>query len=84
MAKRQVEVFVAGGPLCEPIIKLVKEMAGSDWEVIVYDLNFLGEFPGERYEIETLPAVVVDGRVVASPAPTREQLRAAGLGRPVE
>ena len=83
MAKRQVEVFTAGCPLCEPTVKLVEELAGSDWEVTVHDLNFLGEFPGENYEIETLPAVVVDGRLVACcemGRPTREQLLAAGLG----
>ncbi len=39
MAKRKVEVFTSGCPVCETTIKLVKSLACSNCEVIVYDLN---------------------------------------------
>lgn len=88
MAKRQVEVFTAGCPVCEPTVKLVEELAGSSCEVTVSDLNFLGPIAAiERYAIKTLPAVAIDGRLVACRAgrgPDREQLLAAGLGQPLE
>ena len=39
MAKRQVEVFSAGCPVCEPVVQLVHEMAGPDCEVTIHDLR---------------------------------------------
>lgn len=88
MAKRHVEVFTAGCPVCEPTVKLVEELACSNCEVTVYDLNFLGAIAAiEQYGIKSVPAVVVDGRLIACRAGggyDREQLLAAGIGRPLE
>ena len=28
--KRQIEIFTAGCPVCEPVVQLVKETAGKD------------------------------------------------------
>lgn len=39
--KKIIEVFTSGCPLCEPVVKLVKETACSNCEVIVYNLNEL-------------------------------------------
>ena len=39
MAKRQVEVFTAGCPVCEPAVQLVKELACPDCEVTVHELG---------------------------------------------
>ena len=36
--KRQIEVFTAGCPVCEPVVKMVKEMACDSCEVTVYNL----------------------------------------------
>lgn len=86
MAKRQVEVFTAGCPICEPTVALVKELACSDCEVTVHDLHQQGIERTHRYGITTVPAVVVDGRLAACcerPGPDREQLRAAGIGQPM-
>jgi glutaredoxin 3 len=75
MAKRQVEVFTAGCPICEPTVALVEELAGSDCEVTVHDLreHEQGVERARRYGITTVPAVVVDGRLAACcerPGPT--------------
>lgn len=86
MAKRQVEVFTAGCPVCEPTVQLVEEMACSNCEVTVYDLRKEGAEKVEQYGIKTVPAVVVDGRLAAcceTRGPDKEQLRAAGIGRPI-
>jgi hypothetical protein len=96
MAKRQVEVFTAGCPLCEPAVQLVKELACPDCEVTVQELGRTdgsaftggsGSAAGDKaaeYGIKVVPAVVVDGQLVSccrTPGPTREELNAAGIGR---
>ncbi len=87
MAKRQVEVFTAGCPVCEPTVKLVEELTCSNCEVTVYDLAKEGTHKVQEYGITTIPAVVVDGRLAAcceTRGPNREQLLAAGLGQPLQ
>lgn len=86
MAKRQVEVFTAGCPICEPTVQLVEELACSDCEVTVYDLREQGADQARQYGVTTVPAVVVDGRLAACcdrSGPDRNQLQAAGIGRSV-
>jgi glutaredoxin 3 len=84
MAKRQVEVFTAGCPICAPTVQLVEELACPDCEVTVYDLREQGAEKARHYGITTVPAVVVNGRLAACcdrSGPDREQLRAAGIGQ---
>lgn len=84
MAKRQVEAFVAGCPVCEPTVRLVQELACPDCEVTVHDLREGGADAAARYGIGSVPAVVVDG--VLAPCcqgrgPDRESLIAVGIGQ---
>ena len=92
MAKRQVEVFTAGCPVCEPAVQLVQELACPDCEVTVHDLREGAAFTGSptaaeklaQYGIKTVPAVVVDGQLVSccqNSGATREELAAAGIGQ---
>jgi hypothetical protein len=93
MAKRQVEVFTAGCPVCEPAVQLVQELACPDCEVTVHDLRQTGDaFTGEtspaelaaQYGINRVPAVVVNGSLVSccqTSSPNRDQLSAAGIGQ---
>jgi hypothetical protein len=96
MAKRQVEVFTAGCPVCEPAVQLVEELACPDCEVTVHELGGAegSAFTGgsataaadkaAEYGIKAVPAVVVDGQLVSccrTPGPTREELGAAGIGQ---
>ena len=86
MAKRQVEVFTAGCPICEPAVQLAQELACPDCEVTVRDLREGGVDQAHEYGITTVPAVVVDGRLAAcceGSGPNREQLLAAGIGQPL-
>jgi protein-disulfide isomerase len=60
MAKRKIEIFTAGCPLCDETLKLVKEaVASCGCEVV--------ERSGanaNQYGIKAMPAVVVDGEVI--------------------
>ncbi|APC09219.1 MULTISPECIES: thioredoxin family protein [Neomoorella] len=90
MAKRRVEVFVAGCPLCTETVRLVKELACNNCDVLVYDLqqgcatNECRE-KASQYGIHRVPAVVVDGKLVeccGNQKPiSREALMAAGIGQ---
>jgi glutaredoxin len=84
MAKRQVEIFTAGCPVCEPAVRLVQELACTDCEVTVHDLRTGDAERAASYGVKTVPAVVVDGRLASccqNTGPTREQLAAAGIGQ---
>lgn len=83
MAKRKVEVFTAGCPVCEPAVQMVNELACPDCEITVYNLNEGGAEAASGYGVKTVPAVVVDGRIVScceNRGPDRAELAAAGIG----
>ncbi|MGH2688104.1 MAG: thioredoxin family protein [Actinomycetota bacterium] len=86
IAKRQVEVFTAGCPVCEPAVELVQDLACPDCEVTVHDLRndpSAAESAG-RYGIARLPAVAVNGTLVSccqTSSPSRDELSAAGIGQ---
>lgn len=90
MAKRIVEVFTAGCPLCDEAVKLVRELACSNCEVQVYDLhegcatNECRE-KANQYGINRVPAIVVDGKLAEccshQQPVSREVLIAAGIGQ---
>lgn len=84
MSKRQIDVFTAGCPVCEPAVALVKEMTCPDCEVTVHNLQEGGSEQAAQYGVKTVPAVVVDGALVScctTPGPTREALADAGVGQ---
>lgn len=91
MSKRNVEVFTGGCFLCDETVALVKELACPNCEVAVYDLCEPCESgecieKSKAYGITSVPAVVVDGKIVSCclrEKPSRESLRAAGVGRPL-
>ena len=85
---RIVEVFIAGCPLCDEAVRLVKSTACPNCEVKVYDLregcatNECRDLAA-RYGVTTVPTVVVDGQLAdccRSGGVTEAGLRAAGVG----
>ena len=88
MTKRLVEVFIAGYPLCNETVKLVRELACSNCEVKIYDLYLESAAEKEertQYGIHRVPAVVVNGKLAeccSSQQPVSpKMLVAAGIGR---
>lgn len=88
MSNRKIEVFTSGCPVCQPTVDLVKKIACSSCEVIVYDLNKGFETnqcreKAEKLNITRLPAIAVDGKLLdcCKQGPiTEEALRASGIG----
>lgn len=89
VAKRKIEVFTSGCPVCEPAVELVKKTACPSCEVVIYDLN-AGCATNEcrdkakKYGITRVPAVVVDGKLLdccKTGKVSEKDLRDAGVGR---
>ncbi len=85
MANRKVEVFTAGCPACEPVVEMVKSMACEYCDVTVYSVAEKRDGVNDmikQYGISSLPAVVVDGRLLGeNTAVKREELSRAGIGK---
>ena len=90
MAKRIVEIFTAGCPLCDETVKLVRELACDNCEVLLYDLHS-GSTTNQcrekvaQYGIHRVPAVVVDGKLAeccsSQQSISHEALVATGIGQ---
>jgi glutaredoxin len=85
-AKRKVEVFSAGCPVCAEAVELVQRLACPSCEVSVLDMeNSEVAARAKSLGIRSVPAVVIDGALVsccAGRGPDEAALRAAGLGMP--
>ena len=84
-AKRQIEVFSAGCPVCEATIALVSRLACGSCEVTVLDTrDSTVATRAKRLGIRSVPAVAIDGQLAdccAGRGPDEKSLRAAGLGQ---
>ena len=84
-AKRRIEVFSAGCPVCEETVELVNRIACPACEVSILDMNEPGIADrAKRLGIRSVPAVVIDGKLAdccAGRGPEEAVLRAAGVGQ---
>jgi DNA-binding transcriptional MerR regulator len=83
--KRQVEVFTAGCPVCDPVVELVKRIACPNCDVIVYNVasDVKAAERAREVNVQRLPTVLVDGKPAecCQIGPVTEAgLRAAGIG----
>lgn len=87
VTKRRVEIFSAGCTTCQRTIEQLREEIDPRHDIVVHDMH-KDDGAAERaeaYGIRTVPAVVVDGSLLAcckNKGPTLQELHAAGLGRP--
>lgn len=86
-AKRKIEVFSAGCPVCEQTIELVHRVACPSCEVQVLDMRSPDVAKrAEGLGIRSVPAVVIDGKLAGcctDRGPDEQTLRSAGLGNPL-
>jgi len=66
MAKRKIEVFTAGCPLCEDTLELVRESVSACGCEVVERRCTENDRRAEAlpYGVRTMPTVVVDGEIV--------------------
>jgi glutaredoxin 3 len=85
IAKRKVDVFSAGCPVCDDAIATVRGLACPSCDVQVLDMNDSEVVKRARaLGVRSLPAVAIDGQLAgccAGRGVDEHTLRAAGLGR---
>ncbi|NOY49730.1 MAG: thioredoxin family protein [Chlorobi bacterium] len=88
MSKRQIEIFTAGCPVCEPVVALVKETACENCEITIHNLSEQNENTNGitkmiEYTIKRLPAIAVNGKLIdccKNVEITKDDLVNAGIG----
>ncbi|MDQ1418882.1 MAG: hypothetical protein QOJ52_844 [Acidimicrobiaceae bacterium] len=83
---RKVEIFSAGCQTCKTTIEQLRQQIDPRHEVAVHDMHNTAVVErSEAFGIRTLPAIVVDGALLAcckNAGPTLKELHAAGLSKP--
>jgi glutaredoxin len=86
-AKRKIEIFTAGCPVCDETVKQIKEATCPYCEISVLDLK--DPEVAERAKslgIRSVPAVVINGNLAdccSGRGVDIEKLKDAGLGKPL-
>jgi len=82
--QRKVEVFIAGCPLCDETVQLVKKLSCPSCDVTIHDLREKkGIAKAKEYGINSVPTVVVDGKILdccVRGKITAADLKKAGIG----
>ncbi len=85
-AKRKIEVFSAGCPVCEEAVERVRALTCPDCEVTVLDMNDPAVAArAQALGVRSVPAVAVDGDLAScctGRGIDEAALRAAGVGTP--
>ncbi len=86
-AKRKIEVFSAGCPVCKNTVDIVNKLACETCEVSVLDMQKPEVAERARtLGIRSVPAVVINGKPAdccAGRGPDETTLRSAGIGKPL-
>ena len=83
--KRKIEIFSAGCPTCQEAVKMVQNLACSDCEVNILDMNDPAiASRAKGLGVRSVPAVAIDGKLAdccAGRGPDAATLKAAGIWR---
>ena len=86
-AKRTIEVFSAGCPVCQDAIDMVKRNACPSCEINVLDMNDAKvSARAKQIGVRSVPAVVINVKLAqccAGRGPDEATLKAAGLGQTI-
>lgn len=89
VTKRRIELFTAGCTVCEPVVEMVKAMACSSCEVVIYNVAQPCDTKEclekvKAYGIKALPAIAVDGKMLPcceNIGISVDELKKAGIGQ---
>jgi len=85
--KRKIEIFSAGCPTCQEAVKMVQNLACSDCEVNILDMNDPAiASRAKGLGVRSVPAVAIDGKLAdccAGRGPDAATLKAAGIWQPL-
>jgi len=87
MSKRKIEIFSAGCPACEEVIKTVKEIACPSCDGQVLNMRQPDAAArAEVYGVRALPAIVINGKLAgccSTHSVEAETLMREGVGVPL-
>jgi glutaredoxin 3 len=87
-AKRKIEIYSAGCPLCEETAALVKETSCPSCDIAILDMRReTVAARARKLGIRSVPAVAIDGKLAgccAGRGPDIATLNAAGVGTRLE
>lgn len=89
LTKRKIELFTAGCTVCEPVVEMVKAMACSSCEVVIYNVAQPCDTKEclekvKAYGIKALPAIAVNGKLLnccQNKGISVDELKKAGIGQ---
>lgn len=89
LTKRKIELFTAGCTVCEPVVEMVKAMACSSCEVVIYNIAQPCDTKEclekvKAYGIKALPAIAVNGKLLnccQNKGISVDELKKAGIGQ---
>ena len=89
LTKRKIELFTAGCTVCEPVVEMVKAMACSSCEVVIYNIGQPCDTKEclekvKAYGIKALPAIAVNGKLLnccQNKGISVDELKKAGIGQ---
>lgn len=85
-AKRRIEIFSAGCPVCDDVVGEITSLACPSCEVITLDMHDAAVAARARaLGVQTVPAVAINGQLVdccAGRGVDFARLQQAGLGQP--
>lgn len=77
-AKRRIEVFTAGCPLCVETVSAIRQaVASCGCEVFEHNISSQVSREAQQYGVRAVPTVVIDGRIAFERKPTDQEI--AGL-----
>ncbi|MBO2545325.1 thioredoxin family protein [Zunongwangia sp. SCSIO 43204] len=87
--KRQIEIFTANCPVCDPVVKMVKELSCDSCEITTYNLVEQYEDKTcidkvQEYGVKRIPSVAVDGKLLeccTNNGISKEKLIESGIGK---
>lgn len=84
-AKRKIEVFSAGCPVCKEAIDMITRNACPSCEVAILDMNETKVADrAKQLGIRSVPAIAIDGKIAdccSGRGPDEATLKRAGLGK---
>ena len=89
LTKRKIELFTAGCTVCKPVVEMVKAMACSSCEVVIYNIAQPCDTKEclekvKAYGIKALPAIAVNGKLLnccQNKGISVDELKKAGIGQ---
>ena len=71
MDKKQIEIFIAGCPVCESLVEMVQETAANHRDITIYNLTIQCKSKiclkkMEEYGITSVPTIVINRKILES------------------